>query len=111
MIRMTMKQFHAEAAAQGVAREHIAFVCPSCGAIQSAHDWIASGAGDSFQAVGQLVGYVCIGRRLPGRGCHFAIGGHIVGHKLEIIHQKKRHPRFELASPLEAQAHMKRNMT
>jgi len=114
---ITVDEFHAELKAQGVSsQDHFAFRCPMCGAIQSAADLVAAGAGDSFEKVKSDLGFACVGRWTgagghkkgapAGSGCDWSLGGLFKIHKLEIVASDQgRHPFFELATPQEAQAH------
>lgn len=120
MKTMTLAEFHAACKAQAVGHhKHIAMRCPICHTLQSAQDLIAAGAGADFEQVEQYVGFSCVGRftnagahqpgRAPGAGCNWTLGGLFQLHTLEVITDDgKRHPRFELATPAEAQAHAAR---
>lgn len=111
---MTVEEFHAECKAQGV-KSHMdtAMICPRCGTVQSARDLIAAGAGADFDAVSKYLGFSCVGRftgagsprKTPdGKPCNWTLGGLFALHKLEVVTTDgKRHPRFELASPEQAQ--------
>jgi hypothetical protein len=89
--------------------------CPMCGTIQSAADLIAAGAGPDFDAVEKYLAFSCVGRftnagsprKVPdGKPCNWTLGGLFSLHKLEVVTPDgKKYPRFELASPAEAQAH------
>lgn len=116
MKTMTLDEFKAAVLAQGVPHEHIAVVCPMCGTIQSGADLIAAGAGADFDAVEKYLGFSCVGRftgaesprkKPDGKPCNWTLGGLFSLHKLEVVTPDgNRHPRFELASPDEAKAHM-----
>lgn len=119
MKRLTIPEFHAELKAQGVgSHEDVAFKCPMCGTIQSGRDLIAAGAGVSFDDVERYVGFSCIGRftgapapraKPDGKPCNWTLGGLFSLHKLEVVDDDGgAHPRFELATPEEAQAHTAR---
>jgi hypothetical protein len=117
MKTMTLAEFHAALNAQGVSgREHLAFKCPICGTIQSGNDLLTAGAGTDFDAIEKYLAFSRVGRFSgapahrndadPGRGCDWTLGGLLKLHKLEVITDDgKRHPRFEPATPEEAQAH------
>jgi hypothetical protein len=116
MKRLSIPEFHAELKAQGVsAREHFAFRCPMCKTVQSGRDLIAAGAGSTFDEVERFVGFSCVGRfkgaasprREPdGNPCDWTLGGLFRLHSLEVIDEDgNAHPRFDLATPEEAQAH------
>lgn len=116
MRTVTLDEFQSALRAQGVSsHEHFAFKCPMCGTVQSARDLIAAGAGKDFDAVERFVGFSCVGRFIgagsprkepDGKPCNWTLGGLFRLHKLEVIDSKgDKHPRFELASPEEAQAH------
>lgn len=120
MKTVTLDEFHEALRAQGVSsHEHFAFKCPMCETLQSGADLIAAGAGENFDGVEQYIGYSCIGRwtgkkfskhsKGGGVGCDWTLGGLFQVHKLEVITPDGKHrPRFELATPDEAQAHMRR---
>ena len=116
VITMTVPEFHAALKAQGVPdRADLALVCPMCGTVQSARDMIAAGAGLDFDAVERFLGFSCVGRwtnagpprrRPDGNPCNWTLGGLFRTHKLEVIDDDgTRHPRFEVASPEQAQRH------
>lgn len=121
MNTMTLAEFRAAIDAQGVPMEHLALICPMCGVVQSAADLIAAGAGADFDAVEKYLGFSCLGRfsgaaspRNPkdGKPCDWTLGGLFQTHKLEVITPDgKRHPRFEVATPEQAQAHMREKMS
>jgi hypothetical protein len=109
---ITLDQFHAEMKAQGVSgHEHVAFRCVVCGTIQSGHDLIRAGAGPTFDDVERYLAFSCVGRwtdagDAPGRGCDWTLGGLFGFSDLVVVTPDgKKHPRFELATPAEAQAH------
>jgi hypothetical protein len=115
MRTMTLSEFHAALKAQGVSSSlYCAFRCPMCGTLQCAADLIAAGAGVDFDAVERFLGFSCIGR-FTGAGsprkerdrkpCNWTLGGLFSVHNLEVVTpDSQRHPRFELATPEEAQA-------
>jgi len=116
MQTMTIPEFHAALKAQGVNdRADLAFICPMCGTIQSARDLIAAGAGTDFESVEPSLGFACVGRftnagsprKSPdGKPCNWTLGGLFQTHKLEVIDSDgTKHPRFEIASPEQAQRH------
>jgi hypothetical protein len=110
MTTMTIDEFMAACKAQGVPIEHVALKCPMCGTLQSGVDLISVGAGKTFDDVEKYLGFSCIGRfdsRKPPVGCDWSLGGLFQLHKLEVITEDGvHHPRFELATPGEAQSHM-----
>jgi hypothetical protein len=114
MKTMTLEEFHQAFKAQGVKREDYAMICPMCGTVQSARDLINAGAGPDFDSVETLLGFSCAGRftgagapeRDSGNLCNWTLGGLFHTHKLEVITPDgKHHPRFEPATPEQAQAH------
>ena len=116
MRTMTIPEFHAALKAQGVSdRADLAVICSMCGTIQSARDLIAAGAGTDFESVEPSLGFACVGRftnagsprKSPdGKPCNWTLGGLLKTHKLEVIDSDgKKHPRFEIASPEQAQRH------
>ena len=122
MRKITLEQFHAELKAQGVPHLHLAMKCPMCGTIQSAADLIATGtAGHSFEEVEKYLGFSCVGRfthRQPPPkekgtqvGCDWTLGGLFSLHELTVMTPDgQTHPRFELATPKEAQDHICRKL-
>lgn len=120
MKKLTLDEYKRALLAQGVgSHEHFAMKCPMCQTIQSAADLIAAGAGADFYAVEKYLGFSCVGRftgagtprRKPdGKPCNWTLGGLFALHKLVVVTPDgKEHPRFELATPEEAQEHMKRH--
>jgi hypothetical protein len=117
MRTIRVDEFHAELKAQGVrSHEHFAFRCPVCGTIQSSRDLIDAGAGKNFDDVEKFLAFSCVGRwtnagpykksNPAGRGCDWTLGGFFHLHNLTVMAADgKQHPRFELATPEEAQAH------
>lgn len=104
--------------AQGVPREHLAFICPACATVQSIHDFIVAGV-DPAKAE-EFVGFSCIGRLTHRKappllkdrgtqiGCNWTLGGLLGIHVVEIIGEDgKHHPVFEIANAELAQRHMK----
>jgi hypothetical protein len=120
MQTMTVAEFHAALKAQGVPRDDLAMRCPMCGTVQSARDLIEAGAGADFDAVERFMGFSCVGRftgaasprsKPDGKPCDWTLGGLFRTHKLEVVTPDgRRHPRFDVASPEEARAHMGRRM-
>ena len=120
MRRITIKEFHAELKNQKVnSMEDLAFTCPICHTIQSARDLIAAGAGNNLEEVERYLAFSCIGRFTnvgphkkgtpPGHGCNWTLGGLFSLHTLEVVTEDgKIHPRFEIATPEEAQKHQEK---
>lgn len=117
MKTQTLEEFHAELKAQAVPIEHCAMRCPMCGTIQSAHDLIAAGAGNTLDEVEKYLGFSCVGRwthqkpppKEKGKqhGCNWTLGGLFQFHELTVITPDgANHPRFALCTPEEAQKHM-----
>ena len=115
MRTMTTEEFHVALKAQRVKREHLAFICPMCGTIQSAADLIAAGAGDDFDAVEKFLAFSCVGRwtgaepprsKPDGKPCNWSLGGLFQLHNFEVVTEDGvRHPRFPPATPEQAKAH------
>jgi hypothetical protein len=113
---MTLDEYKVAVKAQGVPHEHIAVRCPMCDTIQSGVDLIAAGAGADFDTVERYLAFSCVGRftgsgsprKTPdGLPCNWTLGGLFALHKLEVVTPDgRKHPRFELATPDEARAHM-----
>lgn len=121
MRKIPLAQFQEELKAYGVPIEHCAFKCPICGTIQSAQDLIQAGAGPDFDAVEKYLAFSCVGRFTgagshregvpPGYGCDWTLGGLLTLHDLAVITPDgKEHPRFELATPEEAETHMQAHL-
>jgi hypothetical protein len=115
MKTMTLDEFQVALKAQGVSsRTQLALKCPRCGTVQSAEDLIAAGAGPDFDAVEKYLGFSCVGRftgagsprkEPDGNPCNWTLGGLFPLHKLEgVTPDGEHHPRFEPATPEEAQA-------
>lgn len=115
MKTMTLAEFHAACMAQAPSSDTIVVRCPICNTLQSARDLIAAGAGKDMDAVEKYLGFSCIGRftgagpaknKTAGKGCDWTLGGLFQLHRLEVVTPDgERHPRFELASREEADAH------
>lgn len=117
---LTLAEFRQRLMDQGVAPVDMAFICPICGTIQSALDFIAAGAGKTFDEVGKYVAFACVGRsngagpfikkaKPPKFGCDWSLGGLFQLHQLEVVTEDgTHHPRFMPATPAEAQAHRDR---
>jgi len=115
MLKMTIPEFHAALKAQGVPRNDVAFKCVMCGKVQSMSDFIA--VGRTPEEAERQIGFSCIGRWTGGKpaiskeatqetGCDWTLGGLFSLHTMEVIDEDgKAHPRFQLASQEEAQAH------
>jgi len=108
-------EFHRRLNAQGVSgRQHFALRCPMCGTVQSATSLIKAEAGSDFYEVEKYLGFSCVGRftgagypreKPDGEPCNWTLGGMFTLHTLEVeTVDGKRHPRFEVATPEEAQA-------
>jgi hypothetical protein len=121
MRTISIEQFQSELKAQGV-KTHLdfAFRCPICKTVQSARDLIAAGAGEDFDRIEPVLAFSCVGRwtnagphkkdEPPGRGCNWTLGGVLQLHDLTVLAADgTKHPRFELATPDEAQAHAARH--
>lgn len=114
---MPVAEFQAAINAQGVEPLDYAVVCPQCGTVQSARDFIKAGAGDSLEAVQKHVGFDCVGRftgagsprmEHDGRPCNWTLGGFFIAHTLEIVTDDgKHHPHFEPATHDQAIEHAK----
>ena len=118
MKKITIDQFQETLKAQGVPTHNdFAFVCPMCRTVQSSRDLVASGAGKDFDSVERFLGFSCFGRwtgageprKTPdGKPCNWTLGGLFTLHKLVVITPDgKHHPRFEPATPEQAQKHMR----
>lgn len=120
MRKISIEEFRAELAAQGVSgREHGAFKCVACGTVQSMALLAANGVPEG--KLESQIGFSCVGRwthrtpipptdkwggpRTDGKiGCDWTLGGLFKEHKLIVIDENGEHLCFELASPAEAQA-------
>jgi hypothetical protein len=73
-------------------------ICPACGTVQSGQELLDAGV--SLETVRGALGYSCIGRFVPGKGCNWTLGGLLRIHELEVIDDEgKKHPQFEMATP------------
>ncbi|MEF3313299.1 hypothetical protein PV433_30895 [Paenibacillus sp. GYB004] len=80
MVRQTLKEWQAEAAERfGQSARHWKFVCPSCGNVQSAFDFIGLVKGGGDEVVSQAANSAyqeCIGRvDETSSGCNWAAYG------------------------------------
>jgi len=113
MKTMTLDEFHDACKSQGVSRDDIAVICPMCGTVQSAKDLINAGAGSNFDEVERFLGFSCVGRftgagspkKGSGKSCNWTLGGFFQMHNLEVVTPDGTFPRFELATPEQAQIH------
>jgi len=72
-----------------------AFVCPACGHIQTAQDFIDN----KIEDIESKVYFSCIGRYAKGAGgCDWTLGGLLSIHKHVVIKDGVAHPVFEMAS-------------
>lgn len=115
---MTLAAFQQACRDQGMPSPmDLAVVCPACGTVQSARDLIAAGAGADFEEVRKKLGFSCVGRYTgapsprpvpDGQPCDWTLGGLFQIHTLEVIADDgKAYPIFELATPEQAQRHLK----
>ncbi len=106
-----LEEFTRRLRAQGVPREHAAFICPVCGTVQSAALLLKYATEEQAD---RALGYSCVGRYSragawvgkpspAGPGCNWTLGGLLRIHELEV----QTVPWFRVASPGEAQALMK----
>lgn len=112
---MTLDEFQAACKAQAPSHDQIVFRCPMCKTLQSARDLIAAGAGSTFDEVERYLAFSCVGRftgapsprREPdGKPCDWTLGGFFRLHHFEVVTPDgEKHPRFELATREEADAH------
>ena len=120
MRTITLEEFRTEIKAQGVRTERMCLICPMCGMVQNATDFIAAGAGKSMDEVEKYLGFSCIGRftgapaprqKPDGKPCNWTLGGLFKLHKLEVrTPDGQLHPRFEIAAREQAEAHIKTQM-
>lgn len=103
---------------QGVSgKRHYAVKCVVCDTVQSMTSLVAAGA--PKEKAGYFFGFSCEGRlngagewprevknqtKRTKRGCDWFLGGLFTIHKLEVHHDGKIHPFFNIASAEEAQA-------
>ena len=116
MKTMTIEEYHAALRAQGTNdRAELVVICPMCGTAQTGSDLIRAGAGETFDEIEKYLGFSCVGRftgansprKSPdGKPCNWTLGGLLQLHKLEVVAPDgEKHPRFEVATPEQAQAH------
>jgi hypothetical protein len=116
--KITLEEFRAQLIAQGVSSEkHAAFKCPICGTVQSMATLALAGVAEADCE--KYIAFSCEGRftgagpwtqgkkkqvQRAQRGCDWTLGGLFQLHTLEVVTPDgKIHPRFEFASPEEAQ--------
>ena len=93
--QMTLDEYLAKLKEQGVKKEELLFICPSCQTMQCAKDLIEAGAGKDFEGVEKYLGYSCVGRWSKDKGCNWTLGGLFQIHELEVITPDgEKHPRF-----------------
>lgn len=102
---ISLEEFHATLAAQGVPQEHYAFKCVRCGNVQSFASLVRHISGEQAMKTSY---FSCEGRFCAKEhGCDWTLGGLLSIHTLEVIAEDgTRVPVFEPASPDEAQALM-----
>lgn len=119
----TVEEMHAAFKAQQVGKQHLAFVCPMCGTVQSCQSLINAGAGKTVEEVEKYVGFSCVGRWTQAgpppnkpkdnntKGCNWTLGGLFRMHTLEVALEDgtTRQMSFEVATPEQAQALRDRN--
>ena len=115
---LTLDEFQAACVLQAPSNDQIVFRCPMCKTLQSARDLIAAGAGKDFDEVEPYLAFSCVGRFMgapsprktpDGKPCDWTLGGFFRLHTLEVVTPDgERHPRFELASKEDADAHRAR---
>lgn len=95
MLTMTLEQFHEAMRQQGVPIEQVTFKCPRCKTLQCAQDLIDARAGNTLAEVERYLGFSCVGRFDPDKGCDWTLGGLFQIHELEVITPDgERYPRF-----------------
>lgn len=114
-IEMKVADFRAALKAQGVPPQHVAVICPACKTVQSKADFVAAGMTEE-KAEG-YIGFSCLGRftgapgpraEPDGKPCNWTLGGLLQIHDLVVIdNDGTRHRMFAVATPEQAQAHMK----
>jgi len=116
MLTVSLEEFRAALAAQGLGARHVAVRCPICDTIQSPQDFIDAGAGRDYDSVRRFFAFSCVGRWTgagnhrrgwpPGRGCTWTLGGVLPIHTYEVVTPSGAvYPTFEPAMPAEALAH------
>lgn len=115
MKTMTLAEFQAACIAQARSHDQIVFRCPMCKTLQSGADLIRAGAGATFDEVERYLAFSCLGRftgapsprkEPDGKPCNWTLGGLFTVHSLEVVTPDgKHHPRFDLASKEDADAH------
>lgn len=117
--RYTLEEWRAAIKAQGAPKiELVCFKCPMCKTIQCAADLIAAGAGADLDDVEGYLGFSCVGRfsgagasrkKPDGKPCDWTLGGLFQLHETEVeLPDGSVYPRFALATPGEAAAHIAR---
>lgn len=121
---ISIEQLQAELKAQGVERDHYAFVCPICSTVQSMA-LLRKHMGERADEAETFIGFSCVGRfsdagewrkdKTPDPakpGCNWTLGGLLQLHKLEVVASASLGSQrcFELATPEQAQA-LKKEIT
>lgn len=103
---------------QLVPREHVSYICPECGKIQSAQNLYDTGEFQTIDDALIKIGYSCIGlhkRKIDpktglrmGLGCDFTFDDDKKLKKILVQDSNgNMHPRFQLATPEQAQSNFK----
>lgn len=81
--RYSIEEWHAEGKRRfGVNRLQWRFVCPRCGLVQTAQDFLD--ADMEIDQVDRLIAFSCLGRVLDGKGCDWSLGGFFQIHTVEV---------------------------
>lgn len=116
METITLQEFQDRCRAQGVPREHMAFICPRCGTVQSMASLRSVGCPP--ENLEKAIGHTCEGvycgvagfrpfrtlRETPLRGCDFYLGPRHSQPDLVVTYRNHSYGHFQVASPEEAQS-------
>jgi len=114
--RVAFKRYLVQLVKQRVPQLHNAFVCPRCGGIQSAVDFIRLGLGAGYEDVHWRVHTECIQRWQPDGQCSVLLstlqhGSPILKQALLVQSPSTQFYSFPIATPNDAKQHMDDNIT
>lgn len=70
------------------------FMCAACGNVQSIESCLKHNPDLKPEKIREWIHFSCEGRRTPGHGCDWSLGGFLQIHKREVIHGKSSSPCF-----------------
>ncbi len=104
MKTLTKQEYIDVIRAQGVPFNQVKFICPRCKTAQCAQDFIDTNK-FTVDEVDKYLGFSCIGRWDPNKGCDWTLGGLFKIHELEVIDDDGTHyPMFMPANLVDSDA-------